>query len=203
MSTPEITISVFQASLIRSVVENEPLDQSLREFGFSERDVFKHFLAPHSSEGAVDYVRELLASIYEKTPRDEGKDLYVVKKIICPPDWFKGMAKAVSEKVDKKNEDKFQVLRLISADPQLIGYTQPAPGMEFYFAQGTDALDALKRTSAKEPFVGYYLTLFDDDRRVGRLVDNVRRIDRQVNNLLSNPNVKNIDKLQQLIKTAY
>lgn len=153
------TMQNLFAGVLTSVVEGKSLDEGLREVGLSEDYVISQWVAPQSSEGATDYVKDLMATQFGKISRDEGSKLYVVKKVLCRPDDYEAMAEAVSG----ADTDKFGVVRLIGSNQQVMGYKQENPGLEAYLASGKTPLEALRATNSENPIFNYNATLFDAD----------------------------------------
>lgn len=159
MSEQNLTIPNLLAGYLTSVVEDKSLDEGLREVGLSENYLVGQWVAPQSSEGAIDYVKDLMATQFGKISRDKGSRLYVVKKVLCTPDNYEAMAKAVSD----ADTDKFRVARIFSSNPKAIGYKQKNPGLEAYLASGRTPLEAFRATTSEDPIFKYNATSFDAD----------------------------------------
>lgn len=159
MSEENFTMPNLFAGILTSVVEGKSLDESLREVGLSEDYVVGQWVAPQSSEGATDYVKDLMTTQFGKISRDKGSRLYVVKKVLCTPDDYEAMAEAVSG----ADTDKFGVVRLIGSNPKVMGYQQNNPGLEAYLASGRTPLEALRATTSEDPIFNYNATFFDAD----------------------------------------
>jgi hypothetical protein len=153
------TLPKFFAGYIGAIVENKPLDESLREVGLSEAYVLGQWVAPQSSDVATDYVREVMAEQFGKISRDEGSGLYLVKKVLCGADDYEAMAEAVSV----EDTDKFQVLSLIGSNPLILRYKQENPGLEAYLVSGRNPMEAMRKTTADDPIFNYSATTFDAD----------------------------------------
>ena len=153
------TMPNLLAGLIGAVVENKPLDESLREVGLSEKCVLGQWVAPQSSNVANDYVREVMAEQFGKISRDKSSGLYLVKKVLCDPKDYEAMAEAVSG----EHTDKFRVLRLIGSNPQVLKYKQKNHGLEAYLVSGSNPMEAMRRTTVGDPVFNYNATDFDAD----------------------------------------
>ena len=158
------------AGLIGAIVEGKPLDKSLREVGLSEAYVLGQWVAPQSSDVATDYARKVMSEQFGKISRDEGFSLYLVKKVLCTPDDYEAMAEAVSG----EHTDKFQVLRLIGSNPQVLKYKQKDLGLEAYLVSGRNPMEAMGRTTADDPAFNYSATVFnaDDAKEFDGLITN-------------------------------
>jgi len=82
-----------------------------------------------------------------KIKRTNSVSLYLVKKVLCRPNDYKAIAKAVIG----KNTDKFKVLRLIGSNPMIMNYKQKNDGLEYYLVAGKNRLEAMRQTTAQHP----------------------------------------------------
>lgn len=136
---------------ICAVVDNISLEEALQKFGLSKSDVIKPWVATQSSAAAFEYAGELIESQISKIKKEEGSDLYVVKKVFCNPTEYEDVAKAVSD----ENTDKFNVLRIIGSNPQIMAYKQGNTGIEIYLAYGKTPVEAMKKTTSGQPLYNY------------------------------------------------
>lgn len=162
------TMPNLLAGIIGAIVENKPLDKSLREVGLSEAYVLGQWVAPQSSDVATDYVREIMSGYFGEISRGKGSGLYLVKKVLCTINDYEAMAEAVSG----KHTDKFQVLRLIGSNPQALKYKQKNPGLEAYLVSGRNPMEAIRKTTADDAVFNCSVTGFDtnDARKFDGLV---------------------------------
>lgn len=145
------------AAFIGAIVENKSLDDALKSVGLSEAYVLKQSVAQQSSEAAIGYVQELLLEQFGIISKENGSSLYLVKKVLCFPKEYEAMAEAVSG----EHTSKFQVLRLIGANPLMFKYKQKNHGIEAYLVSGRDAMEAMRKTTAADPTFNYNNTYFD------------------------------------------
>ena len=171
------------AGLIGAVVENKSLDESLREVGLSEAYVLGQWIAPQSSDVAIDYVRELIAEQFGGISRDESSGLYLIKKVFCTPDEYEAMAEAVSG----EHTDKFQVLRLIGSNPKVLNYKEKNHGFEAYLVSGRSSMEAMRKTTADDPNFNFSATHFD--------ADDARELDGLVTNAVYKHSPEAVEKL--------
>ena len=186
-----LTIPHLFAGLLGAVVENKPLDESLREVGLSEAYVLGQWVAPQNSAVARNYVTEVMAEQFGSFSGDEGSGLYLVKKVFCTPKEYEAMAEAVSG----VNTDKFQVLRLIGSNPKVMGYKQDNPGLEAYLVSGRNPMEAMRKTTASDPVFNYYSSYFDADR--------AREVDKLVTNAVYEHSPEAFDKFFSAIGMNY
>ncbi|MFC1755330.1 hypothetical protein ACFL96_18400 [Thermoproteota archaeon] len=155
----KMTLPNIISGILGSIVENTTLEESLQKVGLSEEMLIKEWIAPHSSPTAIEYSRELISIAFVEISKDGGEELYLVKKVLCAPEYFEGVAEAVS----CEDNDKFKVLRLIGCNPNLMKYTQDGPGMEAYLVSGKTELHAMRRTTKDEPIFKFHATGFDGE----------------------------------------
>jgi hypothetical protein len=155
------TAAQIIAATIEATVENKTLDECLRKIGLSEEQLFKESVYSKSSDDALRYSRELMSEKIEGLELRRTKDsfLYVVKKVLCNPLDYDSMAEAVS----CEDTDKFKVLRLIGSDAGLLKYKQKNPGIEAYLVAGKNSLEAMRKTTAKDPALQYNGTNVDPE----------------------------------------
>jgi len=176
------------AGLIGAIVENKPLDESLREVGLSEDYVLKQLVATQSSDVAINYVRGAIAEQFGKILRNKSSKLYLVKKVLCDPSEYKAMARAVSG----KHTDKFQVLRLIGSNSQLLNYKKENHGLEAYLVSSENPMEAMKETTVNNPTFEYNAIYFN--------ADDAKELDGLINNAVYKHSPKTVEKLFNFMK---
>lgn len=145
----ELTAANILAAAIEATVENKTLDECLRAMGLSQEQLFRESVYQKSSPAALEYAKIRFSEKVEEAEmrREKGSFLYVVKKVLCNPRDYDSMEEAVSG----KGTDKFKVLKLIGCDADLLKYKQENPGIEEYMVAGRNSLEAMQKTTARDP----------------------------------------------------
>ena len=191
MAEENFTMPNLFAGLIGAIVEDKSLDESLKDVGLSEALVFKQLISSHSSDVAKDYVREIVSEQLGKISRKKDSILYLVKKVLCTKNDYKEIAKAVS----KEHTDKFQVLRLIGSNREVLKYKRQEPGLEAYLVSGKNPMEAMRKTTSEAPIFYRYMTYFD--------ANSAKKFDELVTNALYKHTLESVEKIFNLIETTF
>ena len=141
----------FYAGLICSMVEGIPLDEAFNRKGISFDDFIERFYSKKSSPESIEYIVYMAEELSQDYIRDDGSELYLIKKILCANSDFDRVAKEINSRDNKK----FKVIKLIGSNPGVMKYKQDNVGMEIYLKTGKNALEALNKTSDDAPLFNF------------------------------------------------
>ncbi len=147
--------TMLLTAALTSVVEEKSLDESFEQFDLSDHETVKHLVAPQSSPEAKTFMQQqFLAKFNLPVDREEGSNLYLVKKVFCFPGDYDNVASCLSDK-DRQSgyqgECGISVSMLISQHNQLMGMSGKNNSIEVYLESGKNGTDALRNTIHHDP----------------------------------------------------
>lgn len=159
MPDPSIYLSKVWAAVFAYAVDNKPFYESLKEFGITEEEFKKSTVAPQSSEGAAEYFNEIMEKDLKAVEREDGEDLYVVKKAYCFSSDFEDTAKAIED----GDKEKFKMIKVIASDRNAIAYKGKNQGIEVYMVTAKSNGEALRKTTDMRPQLWFETNYLNED----------------------------------------